>query len=486
MELNTEQKKLIRNAIEAELYSRSFYDFVKEAVKVLEPSTNFKYNWHLEHVCEIAQQQILNVVNGVNKETDFIINVPPRSMKSIIWSICLNAWTWTFAPQIKFMTISYSDVLASTFSYKTRLLIQSKWYVERWGGSFEINSDDNRKTSYSNNKGGTRESFGTGGSITGSGADVIIIDDIQKVSDVSEVKLTNTIETYRDTIFNRLNDPNTGLRFIVGQRTDEGDLAGHLLTTQPDQYEHVCIPMELCDAVKPVYLKQFYTNDLLWEERFSHKVVNEYKVNLGSRTYTTQYQQAPSSNEGTLIKRNWFNVIDYNILPEDKKREIDKLKWEMFIDTAYTDNVKNDASAVLIGAKYNNDVIVKKVFVYYLEFPELCKKIIELSALISPNARIFIEPKASGLSIVQQLKRETQLNIVKLDSPKDSKVVRVNSITPKLEAGRCILMKDPSNSLFLQQVTAFPHSKADDIVDVLYYLVDKYIGGSSTFNYGMI
>lgn len=485
MELTIKQRQELKTAVESELYSRSFYDFVQQAVKIIEPATNWKYNWNIEYLCGVAQEQIVNLSKGIVKDKDYIINLCPRSMKSIIWSICLNAWTWSFAPEIKFMTISYSDVLASTFSYKTRLLIQSRWYQEHWGSVFQINADDNRKTSYSNNRGGTRESFGTGGSITGSGADVIIIDDVQKVNDTSDVKLTNTIETYRDTIYNRLNDPNTGLRFIVGQRTDEGDLSGHLLQTQPDSYNHISIPMEDTGEVKPDQLRSKYVNGLLWEDRFNHKVVNEYKKSLGTRTYQTQYQQQPQSNEGVLIKRSWFKIVDYDLLDLNKKKELDNLTWELFIDTAYTDELKNDASAILLAAKSGNDVIVKKVWVFYLEFPELCKKIIELSHYIKSNARIFIEPKASGLSIYQQLKRETGLNVVKLESPKDSKVIRVNSITAKLEAGRCILLKDSSNTLFLQQVTAFPHSKADDIVDVMYYAVNKYISGNNSFNYAM-
>ena len=485
MALSAREKELLKLALETSLYQRSFYEFVKAAVGILEPSTAWKYNWNIEYLCNLAQEQITNVSNGVEKDRDYIINLCPRSMKSVVWSICLNAWTWTFAPQVKFMTISYSDTLASTFSYKTRLLIQSKWYQDHWGGVFKLNDDDNRKTSYSNNMGGTRESYGTTGSITGAGADVIIIDDIQKVSDTSEVKLTNTIEIYRDTIFNRLNDAITGLRFIIGQRTDENDLCGHLLETQPEQYHHISIPMESTGVVKPDYLRGFYHNGLLWEERFNQKIVNQYKKNLGTRTYETQYQQQPSSNEGTLIKRTWFDILDYENLTLEKKREIDVLKWELFIDTAYTSDKSNDATAILLAAKYGNNVLIKKVWVVYLEFPDLIKKIKEVANYITSSARVFIEPKASGKSIVQQLKRETQLNVVELQSPKDSKITRVNSITAKLEAKRCMLLKDASNQLFLQQVCAFPHSRADDIVDVMYYAVDKYIGGSNAFSYAM-
>lgn len=472
MEITEDIKIQLRYQVEAELCRRSFYEFLKLAVNVIEPSTKFKWNWNIEYLCNIAQQQVENVGKGHPKEKDFIINICPRSMKSLIWSICLNAWAWIDYPHLKFMTISYSDILASTFGYKTRLLITSDWYKNRFD-SFEINSDDNRKTSYSNNKGGTRESYGTHGSITGAGADIIIIDDVQKTSDVSDVKLKNVIETYRDTIFNRINDPITGVRFIIGQRTDESDLCGHLLATQPDQYSHICIPMELNDKVQPESLKSLYIDGLLWPERFNQKTVQEYKLNLGSRTYQTQYQQDPQSNEGNIIKRNWFPIIDYD-------ETMNNITWEMFIDSAYTSDKNNDATAVLIAGKHGNNVIIKKVYTFYLEFPELCKKIKSLQFEISKNGRIWIEPKASGKSIVQQLKSETNLNVVELQAPKDSKIIRVNSITAKLESKRVMLIKDPSNTLFLQQVTAFPYLKADDVVDVMFYAVDKYLTSGST------
>lgn len=486
IKLTKEQKKELRLQISAEILSRSYYDFLVESVKILEPSTNWLTdNWSIRYICDVAQGVIEGVGRGEEKDRDLLINLCPRSMKSIIWSVTLNAWAWIKFPHLKFMTISYSDTLSSSFAYKTRNLISSEWYQKRWGHVFSINSDDNRKTSYSNSMGGSRMSFSFAGAITGEGADIIIIDDPAKASDISDVKLNNVIETFRDVIFNRINNPRVGIRIVIGQRTDESDLFGHLLSTQPDQYTHICIPMELNDQVTPEGLKENYINGLLWPERFNEKSIIEYKSNLGTRTYDTQYLQSPKSNTGTLIHRDWFDIIDYYNLPYDKQKEIDNIKWEMFIDSSYTSDQKNDATAILIGGKWGNNVLVKKVYTFYLEFPDLVKKIIEISGQLTPSSRIFIEPKASGKSIVQQIKFSTNLNVIELESPKDSKVVRVTSITSKLESKRCSLMKDGSNGLFLQQVTAFPFSKADDIVDVLYYMVNKYISGGGNFSYSM-
>ena len=170
-------KELIKFEIEKEIYKRSFYEFLKKAVTILEPQTKWSFNWHIEVLCNLAQEEIERIGNGIPKEKDIIINVPPRTMKSYIFSILLNAWTWTKYPHLNFMTISYADNLSSKFSYRTRLLIQSDWYQKYFGDVFQLSDDDNRKTNYSNTKSGTRESFGMTGSITGSGADIIIVDD---------------------------------------------------------------------------------------------------------------------------------------------------------------------------------------------------------------------------------------------------------------------------------------------------------------------
>lgn len=479
MELTNSQKEDLIIAIEVELYSRSFYDFVLGAMKIMEPSIEFLPNWHIKYQCDVAQSEIERVARGEVKGKDYIINVPPRTTKSIIWSIMLNSWAWINYPHLKFMTISYSEILASGFSYKTRLLIQSDWYQRRFGNRFKIMDDDNRKTSYSNNKSGTRMSFGMSGSITGSGADILVLDDPQKLNDTSDLKLNSVNEIYTDTVFNRLNNPSTGARFIVQQRADVNDLSGFLLDTQPESYEHICFPMLLNDKVKPEYFREYYQDGLLWNERFDIDVINQFKKNLGTRGFDTQYEQSPVNNEGYIIKGDWFESIELNNIPN-----YDMIQWDVWIDTAYTSSEKNDETAILIAGKLGSIVYIKKCYAVYLEFPELINKIEEIATTLGKNCRIYVEPKASGLSILQQLKRSTSLNVIETKTPKDSKQVRVTSITPKLEAKRVMLIKDLSNSLFLGQITSFPYSKNDGIVDTLYYCVDKLLGGGG-LNYAM-
>ena len=159
----------------------------------------------------------------------------------------------------------------------------------------------------------------------------------------------------------------------------------------------------------------------------------------------------------------------------------------MFLDTAYTKKQKNDPSAFLIACKFQNNVYVRKAFQFWLEFPDLIKKIKEIGNLyLKENSRIFIELKASGYDVFTTLRRDSGYNVVELPTPKDDKEARLNSVSPLIEGGRFILIEDVSNGLVLDELTGFPNATHDDIMDVSVYSLLKYISKSNEFNYMML
>lgn len=478
--ITDEDKQQLRFALEKRLYQLDFYEFVKKAVTIIEPSTTFIFNWHIEYLCKRAQQIVEDVNAGVPKEKDLIINVPPRSMKSLLFSILLNAWTWTRFPHIKFMTISYADNLSAKFSYKTRLLIKSDWYQKYFGDVFQLSGDDNRKTQYSNDKQGTREAFGCTGSVTGSGADIIICDDLNKPNEVSDTQLDNVISVYRDTIHNRLNNPLVGYRILICQRTHERDISGHLLTTDGDSYEHICFPAQLTKDVSPLGLAQYYVDGLLWTDRFSLDWLHQYDKN--AFFYSAQYLQNPLAIDSGLIKRSWFILKELKEFSEAERNIILKLKYDAFIDSAYTTNQKNDETAIIIAAKWENLVIIKKAYVLYLEFPELIRKLREIYNSDLNGGMLRAESKANGISIIQTLRREG-FNITQTETPKDSKITRVSSILNYIEGGRVLLIKNGSEQSLIQQACAFPNSNKDGLVDVLYYAIRHNLVKNNTMKY---
>ena len=475
--INNEQKLALRFAAEKRLYKLDFFEFYKRAVQELEPQTKFSFPPHLEYLCQRGQLIVENAANGI-AQNDVCISVPPRTSKSYIFSVTLNAYGWTRYPHLKFMTISYSDEVAGKFAYKTRLLIKSKWYQKYFADVFQLSEDDNRRTAFSNNKSGTRESFGMTGSVTSAGADIICTDDLLRASDTSDVKLDRCIDVYRDTIFNRLNNPKPiggGVRLNINQRVHERDITSYIL--QDDSVEQICLPMELTKDIQPKFLSSVYEDGLLWKARFNHESLQPYKKN--PFFWNCQYLQNPIPSLGIMIKREWFPIINSDTIPD---KEWKQLKWEMFIDSAYTANPKNDETGCIIAARYGNNVLIKKAYTWYMEAPQLLRKIQEVY-IINEVRMIRIEAKANGLTLIQILKHDTTCNVTKTETPKDSKIIRVTNITPYLEGGRVILLDTSNVDAMMQQFTAFPNSSKDGLVDCLYYLTNQNLNHNSSMRY---
>jgi hypothetical protein len=155
------------------------------------------------------------------------------------------------------------------------------------------------------------------------------------------------------------------------QRLHENDLTGMLLSKEPSNWEHICLPAELSDNVLPIELKKFYVDGLLFPQRLSKSVLEGFKTGLGSYGYSGQYSQLPSPSEGGIFKGQWFNIIKQ--LPTGLL--MDNLKWDYYLDTAYTNKQENDATAMLACAFHNNELYIRDVRAVRMEFPELIKEI---------------------------------------------------------------------------------------------------------------
>ena len=458
-----------------EKYKRNYYVFFKDAVKVLEPSTDWDLNWHIKYLCDLLQTEAKRIKDGIPRANDWIINIPFRSGKSLIVSICFNAWWWTFYPEGKVMTISYAESLAVKQSYLTRILMNSEWY-KKYFPEVQLMRDDNAKGAMTNTHGGTRQSYGMNGAITGSGADIIIVDDGNKVKE-SKKQLQNANVTFDEMIFNRLNNPETGVRFIIQQRINQIDLSGHVTAKDGNEFQTICIPAELGTNLEPTHLVEHYVDGLFWSNRFNRTLLKQYHVALGSRGYNSQLNQKTKDSGGNILKEQWFNIIDYD---ENKHKN---LKWEMVVDSAFTAKQKNDPTGILICAKLDNNLLIKKAISIHLEFPDLIKKLIELANQYKVS-RIFVEPKASGLSIIQQLRKISKLNVVELPTSKDDKETRCNAISPTVEAERIFLLDGSWIKDFIDEVTNFPLAAHDDMLDCLMYAIEKFLIKKG-FNYKM-
>ena len=178
--------------------------------------------------------------------------------------------------------------------------------------------------------------------------------------------------------------------------------------------------------------------------------------------------QTPTPIDSGMIKSSWFKI---------SKHKVEDATINFVIDPAYTANQKNDPSALLAYIYKNNVWQIIDCINVHKEFPELVKYIPQWVQKngYTPQSRIFVEPKASGKSIVQTLIRETGLNIREDKPPTKDKVARVQDISATLESGRVSLLAGGWNETFLDQLSKFPSAKHDDMVDCLVMAINREI-----------
>lgn len=449
--------KLIELA-EKEKCERSFYYFVTKAFKILEPSTDFKTNWHIRYLCKRLQAEVERINSKKPKEKDLIINIPPRHMKSFIVTVMLNAWTWTKYPHFKFLCASYADSLAGDQSGYCRDIIQSQWYQNLWGEVYKLK--ENTKTLYSNTKTGRRASVGIGGGGTGKGCDILIIDDPANPKQALSEKERNAINrTYKSTYYNRVNNQAVGLRIIIMQRLNTDDLTGHLIKNYPNSYEHINFPAEIRDNICPKNFDRFYDGGVLWDSRFPKKELDNFKLNMTDNNYAGQYLQNPVLESGRIWQPEWFQKWEGDI-PQTHEGYI--LSW----DTAFKKNAKSDYSSCSIFALLGNGkYLLVRVLRQKILFPEL-KEVNKSLYLQYRPTNILIEDKASGQSLIQELQRDSSIfcPIVPMN-PTENKKLRAEIISPILKQGKVWYYNGDWYADFLEEVSNFPNCAHDDQVD---------------------
>jgi len=464
-----ELSESMKAALKRKLCELSYFEFFKEAFKVVEPAVELDINWHHKYVCQLLQKEAERIIEDKPKDKDLIINVPFRASKSLMCTILFPVWCWIKDPKMRFITASYSASLSVEHSAKSRDVIQSEWFQSNWGHLFAIKPDQNTKHHYVNDSTGNRRATSVGGTVTGAGASIIIVDDpISPKQAASQAERTHANDWYNTTLYSRLDNPRTGVRIIIMQRLHEDDLSGYLLRNNPDGYKHICIPAEYSKILSPKGLLKFYKDELFWSTRFSRNILQDYKYQLGSYEYAGQLQQQPAPADGGIIKKDWFNIT--RSLPDDR------LVWNFVVDPAYTSKENNDPSALLAYTVYENEYYIRAVEEKYLEFPELVKYIQVFCERngYAKSSKIYIEPKASGKSIVQTLRRNTRLNIIESKPPSKDKVARISDVVSIIEGGRVNLLEGMWNDNFLSQCSQFPNARHDDMVDCLQIALDLY------------
>lgn len=445
-------------AIESEVCRESFFDFIQ----AVQP--DYEFNWHhlvlIDALQRLAERQFERL----------IVMMPPRHGKSRTVSDLFPAWMLARDPNEQIIASSYSLDLASFFNRECQRTMTSAAYKRlfpqtklREAGQSGIGVRNNHRFDIVG-AGGHYVSAGVGGGITGVGCTVGIIDDpVKNAQEADSKTYRDGVDEWHKTTFKTRFEPGA-IEVICQTRWHEDDLTGRILAAieqgeSTAKTEIVSFPA-LCEREEP----HRKVGDALWESRFSRAALIQKKGEVGSRAWNALYQQRPAPDAGNLIKRDWFDEYD------PKKVNLAGKTVNFFFDTAYTDKEANDPTAGIAYVKDGEDYYVLECVSKWLEFVELTAFISDFchSNGYSRKSLIRVEPKATGKSVVQVLKRQTGLNVLEADPPKESKTARVNSIAARLEAGRVLLPKGAIWTVaFLDECAAFPNAAHDDRVDCL-------------------
>lgn len=431
-----------------------FSDFIKQSFETINPGAEYLPNWHIDAISDYLE------ATRESKITRLIINMPPRSLKSVCVTVAWPAWLLGNDPRSRIMVASYSTTLSLKHALDTRLIVSSEWFKRRYPECV-IERGENQKHKFVTTARGFRFATSVGGTATGEGGDILIVDDPLNPSQaMSKTRREHANAWFDQTFSTRLNNKKAGRIVVVMQRLHPEDLSGHLLAK--GGWEQLKLPA-IAETPHSIYLgdlllKSREAGEPLHSEREDKELIERAKNDLGSFAFAAQYQQEPLHTDSAMLSAHWLKR--YERLPETFSRIVQS--W----DTAIKAQAKNDASACITFGEFEGNHYILDILSLRVEYPELKRTVTE-HAIRWDAGSVLVEDKASGQSLLQDLKRETNLPVVPIN-PRGDKLTRFAAITALIEAGRLYLPKKaPWLADFETELLSFPHVPHDDQVDSL-------------------
>lgn len=434
----------------------SLAPFVEYAFNVLNPGQQFIMDNHIR-----AMAYHLELVER-GEFRRLAIALPPRHLKSHCASVAFPAWLLGRNPNRRIVAASYSADLAQGFSLQTRRLMEDAQYRRIFPGTrFDpkrTNLDEIRTTRH-----GYRVATSVGGTLTGKGGNILILDDPLKAEEArSEASRTTVRNWARSTVPSRLDNPKEDSVVLVSQRLNTEDLIG-LMMEQGD-----CHLLEL-PAIATEYQRIPIADGVFWERepgdilqpaRVGEMELARLRRELGSADFEAQYQQKPVPPGGNLIQLRWFKR--YDVAPPLDQYEAIVQSW----DTAMVPGEGNDYSVCLTFGILGPRLYLLDVFREQLNYPDLLRAVVKLKKDFQATV-VIVEHAGSGISLFQNLHDPNDQWIFNLN-PRGDKAARLAQQSAKIEDGMVYLpRKAPYLSPFESELAAFPRGKNDDQVDAL-------------------
>jgi predicted phage terminase large subunit-like protein len=386
-----------------------------------------------------------------------IINMPPRHTKSEFASYLFPAWFLGKFPEKKIIQTAHTAELATGFGRKVRNLVNSADYQEVF--KTKLSSDSKAAGRWNTSKGGDYFAIGVGGAVTGKGADILIIDDPHSEQEAMQGNpevYDRVYEWYSSGPRQRLQPG--GSIIIVMTRWSKRDLTGQIIQNSikrdGDQWETIEFPALLPSGTP------------LWPEFWSQKELEAIKAEIPVGKWEAQYQQNPTSEEGAIIKREYWKIWNKDTPPQC---EYIIQSW----DTAFEKNSRADYSACTTWGVFSHpnsdgmmvsNIILLDSFKQRMEFPELKRKAYDLYQEWKPDS-LIIEKKAAGAPLIYEL-RQMGIPLSEYTPSRGSdKIARVNAISDLFSSGYVWCPDTRWAEEVMEECAAFPNGEHDDTVD---------------------
>lgn len=441
--LTPEQIEFIEMNAMNELSRRYYRDYVAHV-----HHGAYKHFRHTELVCEALQP----IADGEQKH--ILVEMPPRHGKSMTVTETFPSFFIGKNPDKRVIASAYSDNLARKFGRLNRNKL-AEFAPQLFGINIALEKSASSNWGVEGTRGGMIAT-GIGGSVTGEGADLLIIDDPIKNAEEAN---SNTIREkvwaeWESTLSTRLHKG--GSVIVIMTRWHEDDLIGRLLERSPHDWERIRLPAIAED--EDDLLNREEGEALCPELGFDEEWAETKKIEVGSTVWASLFQQRPSPSDGNIFNRNWWQFYSK---PPSRFQEIIQ-SWDLtFKDANSSDYVVGQVWGRNGADKYLLDQVRAK-----MDFPATVQAIRTLSRKWPRAKAKLIEDKANGPAVIATLKREIS-GLIPVN-PEGGKVVRAQAVTPDIEAGNVFLPeKETWIHDFIEECSAFPNAKNDDMVDAM-------------------
>lgn len=434
---------------------QSFAGFVRAAWHILEPTSELKWGWSLDAICEHLEA----VTNGEVKK--LLINVPPGCMKSLLTGVLWPAWEWgpKGRPGLRYLGTAHKQDLGVRDNLKCRRLIQSEWYQERW--PMKLTSDQNAKTKFENEHTGFREAMAFT-SLTGSRGDRVLLDDPLSVDHAnSDADLKAAEITFTEALPTRVNNDESAI-VVIMQRLNEKDTSGIILKRELG-YVHLCLPMRFeaeRRCVTRIGFQDPRTEDgeLLFPERFPEETVTSLEKTMGSYAAAGQLQQRPAPREGGMFKKGWFPVV--RAIPAGTR-------FVRGWDLAATEGAGDWTAGVKIGRQKNGRFIIAGVARDRKATAGVEQMLVNTASQDGYMCEISIpqDPGQAGKAQASYYIGKLAGYTARATLESGDKGTRAGPLAAQAEAGNVDVLEGDWNEAFFDEITVFPNGSYDDQVD---------------------